>query len=149
MIIILFLFSVSILIPQTENTSVSPDGLESDGTTSISSITNNPVDVGDSLTEFQIALRLGNMEKAKELLFNAVKVNEENRKEFDRFNDINVKMNDGGRAMKSGQYEEAFSNYEVVVAEFPNFTEAVFSMGLAKFRLSDIESAVNYYSRAL
>ena len=97
----------------------------------------------------QLQLRLGNMEKAKELLFKAVKVNEENRKEFDRFNDINVKMNDGGRAMKNGQYEEAFSNYQVVVTEFPNFTEAVFSMGLAKFRLSDLESAVNYYSKAL
>ena len=97
----------------------------------------------------QLQLRLGNMERAKELLFKAVEVNEENRKEFDRFNDINVMMNDGERAMKNGQYEEAFSNYEVVVAEFPNFTEAVFSMGLAKFWLSDLESAVNYYSKAL
>ena len=148
--IILFLFSVSILIPQTEDdTSVPLDELESDGTSPTPTITNDPVDGAQPLTEFQIALQLGNMEKAKELLINAVKVNEENRKEFDRFNDINVKMNDGGRAMKNGQYEEAFSNYEVVMDEFPNFTEAVFSMGLAKFRLSDLESAVNYYSKAL
>ena len=70
--IILFLFSVSILIPQTEDTSVPPGGLESDGTSPTTSTTNDPVDGAEPLTEFQIALRLGNMEKAKELLFNAV-----------------------------------------------------------------------------
>ena len=154
--IILFLFCLSIGISET------PEKLLSSGQIKL-----QEGDLQGALTDFQIALeqdskfdlamlelaqlqmRLGNMEKAKELLFKAVEVNEENRKEFDRFNDINVKMNDGERAMKNGQYEEAFSNYEVVVAEFPNFTEAVFSMGLAKFRLSDLESAVNYYGKAL
>jgi tetratricopeptide (TPR) repeat protein len=154
--IIFLIFIVSLGISE------SPETLLSSGQTKLAE-----GDLQGALTDFQLALeqdnkfdlamlelaqlqlRLGNMEKAKELLFRAVEVNEENRKEFDRFNDINIKMNDGGRAMKNGQYEEAFSNYEVVVKEFPNFTEAVYSMGLANFRLADFESAVKYFSEAL
>ncbi|SVB31118.1 uncharacterized protein METZ01_LOCUS183972, partial [marine metagenome] len=113
--IILFLFCLSTGISET------PEKFLSSGKIKL-----QEGDLQGALTDFQMALeqdskfdlamlelaqlqmRLGNMEKAKELLFKAVEVNEKNRKEFDRFNDINVKMNDGERAMKNGQYEEAF-----------------------------------------
>tara|TARA_B100000315_G_scaffold70888_1_gene64644 strand:- start:2753 stop:4156 length:1404 start_codon:yes stop_codon:yes gene_type:complete len=153
---LLFIFLLSLGISET------PETLLSSGQVKL-----QEGDLQGALTDFQLALeqdskfdlamlelaqlqlRLGNMDKARELLFKAVEVNEENRKEFERFNDINVKMNDGVRAMKNGQFEEAFSNYESVVTEFPNFTEAVYSMGLAKFRMSDLEPAVNYFRNAL
>ena len=93
-----------------------------------------------------LQLRLGDMENAQKYLRKAVDVDyDKYKKEFDRFNDINLKMSDGGRQIKSGQFEEAFLSYEVVVKEFPHFTEAVYSMGLAKFRLKDFESCVMYF----
>jgi len=97
-----------------------------------------------------LQLRIGDMEKAQQYLRQAVDVNYDKfKKEFDRFNNINIKMNDGGRAMKNGQFAEAFAFYEEVVKEFPNFTEAVYSMGLSKFRLNEFEASVNYFREAL
>ncbi len=97
-----------------------------------------------------LQLRLGDMENAQQYLRKAVDVDyDKYKKEFDRFNDINLKMSDGGRQIKSGQFEEAFSSYEAVVKEFPHFTEAVYSMGLAKFRLKDFESCVMYFRQAI
>ncbi|MBH49413.1 MAG: hypothetical protein CMG69_01505 [Candidatus Marinimicrobia bacterium] len=98
----------------------------------------------------QLQLRLGDMEKSQMYLRKAVDVDYDQFKtEFDRFNDINIKMSDGGRAMKNGEFENAFTFYEEVVKEFPNFTEAVYSMGLAKFRVRDFSASVKLFRQAL
>ena len=155
--ILFLLFTMSLGI------SNSPEALLSSGQTKL-----QKGDLQGALTDFQMALeqddqftpvilelaqlqlRLGDMEKAQQYLRKAVDIDYDKYKlEFDRINDINIKMNDGGRSMKNGQYEEAFSFYEEVINEFPNFTEAVYSMGLAKFRIADFESSVTYFRQAL
>lgn len=97
-------------------------------------------------------LRIGDMVKTKEYIDEAIEAepkNEEYREEFDRINKINTMMNDGNRNMRSGQFEDAYISYELVLEKFPFFAEAAYSMGLAMMRQNDYDEAVKHFRKAL
>ncbi len=97
-------------------------------------------------------LRLGDMVKTKEYIDEAIEAdpdNEEYREEFNRINEINTMMNDCNRNMRSGQFEDAFISYEMVLDKFPFFAEAAYSMGLAMMREKDYDEAIKHFRKAL
>ena len=98
----------------------------------------------------QLNLRLGNMVKAQNYIRDAVEVDREQYIEtFNKMNEINTIMSDGGRAMKGGRFDEAFQLYGTVLEQFPYFAEAAYSMGLAKFREKDFVGAVYHFHKTL
>ena len=98
----------------------------------------------------QLNLRLGNMVKAQYYIRDAVEVDREQYIEtFNKMNEINTIMSDGGRAMKGGRFDEAFQLYGTVLEQFPYFAEAAYSMGLAKFREKDFGGAVYHFHKTL
>ena len=98
----------------------------------------------------QLNLRLGNMVKAQNYIRDAVEVDREQYIEtFNKMNEINTIMSDGGRAMKAGRFDEAFQLYGTVLEQFPYFAEAAYSMGLAKFREKDFVGAVYHFHKTL
>jgi len=100
----------------------------------------------------RITLRNGDMAKTRELLRQAIDNDPKNqsyRDEFERVNEINTLMSQGLRALNSGDFEEAFDSYAVVLEKFPFFAEAAYSMGLVKFREKDYDAAVIQFKKAL
>ncbi len=100
----------------------------------------------------QLHLRKGNMNETQRYLRLAIDLDpdsEEFRTEFNRINEINTLMAEGSRAMNNGSYEDAFYAYENVYDNFPNFSEAVYSLGLVKFREKDFESAAGWFNKTL
>ena len=100
----------------------------------------------------KVYLRKGDMKQTQEFLLKAIEVepeNQEYRKEYERMDEINNLMNDGNRAMKNGQYKEAYESYRVVLEKFPFFADAAYSMGLALFRQGEYDSAVVEFHKAL
>ncbi|NIA18613.1 MAG: tetratricopeptide repeat protein [Simkaniaceae bacterium] len=104
---------------------------------------------------FQICLsylRLGEMEKTKEYINQAIEADQENeeyRKEFEKINEINTGMNDGNRAFRNGLYEDAMVSYEGVLEKFPFFAEAAYSLGLVYMQLGDLDKAIESFHKAL
>ena len=98
----------------------------------------------------QLNLRLGNMEKAQDYIREAVEIDREQYIDtFNKMNEINTSMNDGSRALKGGRFDEAFQLFGTVLEQFPYFSEAAYSMGLAKFREQDFDEAVLYFHKTL
>ena len=98
----------------------------------------------------QLNLRLGDMEKAQKYMKDAVEVDYDQYKEmYDKLNEINTLMNDGGRAIKGGRFDEAFQVYGSVLEKFPYFAEAAYSMGLAKLKEKNFDEAVQYFHQTI
>jgi tetratricopeptide (TPR) repeat protein len=100
----------------------------------------------------EVNIRKGNMELTQQYLRQAIDsdpTNEDYRSEFTRVNNINTSMAEGSRALNNGLFTEAFTAYKTVNDEFPYFPEAVYSMGLVKFREKDFATAAEYFNRTL
>src|SRR5690606_25872263 len=52
-------------------------------------------------------------------------------------------------ALQSGNYQEAVAYYNKAIEERPDFAEAYFHRGSAKFKLGDEEGALHDYNKAL
>lgn len=104
---------------------------------------------------FQLGLtqfRMGDTEKAKTNLKQAIEMEPEAkdyRDQYDLLRNVISQMSDGVRSMNNGAYEEAFTTYGKVLEAAPEFAEAAYSMGLAKFKLKDFDSAVEYFKKAI
>ncbi|NOZ73904.1 MAG: tetratricopeptide repeat protein [FCB group bacterium] len=104
---------------------------------------------------FQLGLvqfRMGDMENAKTNLKQAIEMEPEAkdyREQYDLLRDVISRMSDGVRSMNNGAYDEAFTIYQKVLETAPEFAEAAYSMGLAKFKLKDFDSAVDYFKKAI
>ena len=104
---------------------------------------------------FQIALsylRLGEMDKTREYITQAIEADQENqeyRESFDEINEINTGMNDGNRAYRSGLYDDAITSYQHVLDKFPFFAEAAFSLGSAYLQLGNQSAALENFNLAL
>ncbi|RMF07393.1 MAG: tetratricopeptide repeat protein [Candidatus Neomarinimicrobiota bacterium] len=100
------------------------------------------------LTEF----RLGDTKNAKEHMKQAISMdleNKEYRSQYKLLGEVISMMSDGVRSMNNGAYDEAFETYQQVLEKDPNFAEAAYSMGLAKYKLKDYDAAVAYFKQAL
>ena len=100
----------------------------------------------------KLNIRKGEMELTQQYLRQAIDSdpsNEEYREEFTRVNDINTSMAEGSRALNSGLFEDAFIAYKGVNDNFPFFPEAVYSLGLVKFREKDFTAAADYSHKTL
>ncbi len=104
---------------------------------------------------FQLGLvqfRLGEMDDAKNNLRQAMDMEpeaKEYRDQYDLLREVTSMMSDGVRNMNNGSYDDAFNTYKQVLEKAPEFAEAAYSMGLAKFKLRDFEAAVEYFKMAL
>ncbi len=100
----------------------------------------------------KLMFRKGNMDDTQKHLLSAISTdpnNQEYRDEFDRLKEINTLMGDGARLMSNGRFDEAYESYRVVLEKVPFYSEAAYSLGLAKFRLKDFETAVLHFQEAL
>jgi tetratricopeptide (TPR) repeat protein len=100
----------------------------------------------------QLHLRKGDMNETQRYLRLAIDMDpgsEEFRTEYNRINEINTLMAEGSRAMNNGSYEDAFYAYKNVYDNFPYFSEAVYSLGLVKFREKDFEGAAGWFNKTL
>jgi len=98
----------------------------------------------------KVNIRKGKMELTQQYLRQAIDSdpsNAEYREEFTRVNDINTSMAEGSRALNSGLFADAFNAYKSVNDNFPFFPEAVYSMGLVKFREKEFTTAAEYFHK--
>jgi len=99
-----------------------------------------------------VSLRKGEMKATQDYLKKAIEADPENqdfRDEFDRLNELNTLMSKGGRAMKNHELDEAYETFALALEKYPNFAEAAYSMGLAKFRQEKFFEAVKLFRKAL
>lgn len=99
-----------------------------------------------------VSLGKGEMKNTQDYLKKAIEADPENqdfRDEFDRLNELNTLMSKGSRAMKNRELDEAYDTFALALEKYPNFAEAAYSMGLAKFRQKDFFAAVKHFREAL
>ncbi|MEE8336283.1 MAG: tetratricopeptide repeat protein, partial [Candidatus Neomarinimicrobiota bacterium] len=99
-----------------------------------------------------VYIRKGDMEKTQNYLKQAIDADPENqefRAEFTNLNELNNLMSQGGRSMKNGEFEKAYDTFKIASNKFPYFSEAIFSMGLVKFREKDYLVSVDHFKHVL
>jgi len=100
----------------------------------------------------KVYYRMGYLDSALTNVDQALKMDlgsDEYRNEYNLLRDVSSMMRDAGRNMNTGAYDEAFQTYENASKKAPDFPEAYFSMGLAKFKMEDLDSAVSYFRKTL
>lgn len=100
----------------------------------------------------QVYMRKGDMDSTQHYLKKAIEADPENqefRDEFERLNELNTLMSQGGRSMKNGDMDNAFETFKIALANFPFFAEAAYSMGLVKFRMKDYMASIDHFHKAV
>jgi len=113
---------------------------------------NDPTFAPAMLGLANVYIRKGDMETTQKYLKQAIETDPENqefRAEFTNLNELNTLMSQGGRSMKNGELEKAYETFTIAFNKFPYFAEAVYSMGLVKFRTKDYIGSVEHFKQVL
>ena len=99
-----------------------------------------------------VAMRMGNLEKSKSYLNDAIEADPENkefRQEFERYNELNTLMGTGNRSMKNGDIDNALETFRIAYEKFPQYPESVFRMGVTHLRNKEYSESLKYFNSTI
>ncbi len=100
----------------------------------------------------KIYFKTGDLEKARENIDNAIKLDRSNNEYREVRNNMSTfvsKLTEASRLFKNGAYEEAKNKYEEIIGENANFVDAYFHLGRTQMALGEVAAAAINLKKAI
>ena len=127
--------------------------IKSNDLVSAENLLNNVLDIDPSFAPARVALSKiwlqGDLSKANEYANLAVRIDEDFRPWWEKFNEIRAGIQNGQKYVQQSDFDKAFDEYEAISEKFPYHSQAHYYMGIAKYKQKDFQQAALSFRNAL